>query len=66
MAKEICPCSRDCPDRKPNCHTIECPHGWYEWNERKLAKGEIEFARKAQRYDEIQSIRDAVNRNRRR
>ena len=35
------PC-RDCPDRKPNCHTKECVHGWYEWDiEHKLLRKKI-------------------------
>lgn len=29
---QSCPC-RYCTDRHPGCHTIQCPHGWYQWNE---------------------------------
>lgn len=27
-----CPC-KDCDEHAPGCHTIQCPHGWYQWNE---------------------------------
>ena len=32
LAPQKCPC-RDCTDRHPGCHTIQCPHGWYEWDQ---------------------------------
>ena len=27
-----CPC-RHCNEHRAGCHTIQCPHGWYQWNE---------------------------------
>lgn len=32
FAPQKCPC-HNCEDRHPGCHTVLCPHGWYEWNE---------------------------------
>lgn len=27
------PC-KDCPDRKPGCHSAECPHGWEDFQKK--------------------------------
>ena len=32
FAPQKCPCHY-CEDRHPGGHSIQCPHGWYQWNE---------------------------------
>lgn len=31
ITPQQCPC-KDCEQRHPGCHTIQCPNGWWEWN----------------------------------
>ena len=31
MKRPKSPCSQECPDRKPGCHSERCPHGWGEY-----------------------------------
>ncbi len=31
MKRTTNPCSPECPDRKPGCHSERCPHGWGDY-----------------------------------
>lgn len=37
MDKPVSPCREDCPDRHENCHNESCPHGWADYERKKLA-----------------------------
>ena len=39
LAPQKCPC-RNCTDRHPGCHTIQCPNGWYEWDQYMIKRRE--------------------------
>ena len=33
FSPQACPCKFCTTDRHPGCHTVQCPNGWFEWNE---------------------------------
>lgn len=39
LAPQKCPC-KDCEDRHYGCHTRQCPHGWWEWDQYMIKRRE--------------------------
>lgn len=58
LAPEKCPC-KGCEDRHPGCHTIQCPHGWYEWDQYMIKRRE-EINKERQEYARYRLYRQQV------
>ena len=51
-----CPC-RHCNEHRAGCHTIQCPHGWYQWNEAMVKRrDEINKKKHGISFEEAQTV----------